>query len=75
MYHHNWIDNNAKTIHLANMDDVDTRVIHGKGELVTSNFRYVGYFIYGIKHGTFKVTDIKKGETVYVLYENGIIRK
>lgn len=79
MYHHNWIDKNnnvysGKNIHLTNMDDVDTRVIHGKGELVTTNFRYVGYFIYGIKHGTFEVTDIKTGDKAYVVYDNGFLR-
>ena len=50
-------------------------VLHGRGTLNKSKgIKYEGYFIEGIRHGPFQVTDMMKQETVRVLYDHGFIR-
>jgi len=49
--------------------------LNGKGTMtVGKGLKYEGYFIEGIKHGPFIVTDLSKGESVHVHYENGTIK-
>ena len=60
---------------MVRLFDKTVPLLHGRGVLnKSSGVKYEGYFINGVRHGPFEVTDVKKQQTVHVLYDYGFIR-